>query len=51
LLYWYGLYPLHSLVFRGMLEGLRRSVEATATGPSPERSRSSGPDSDLGRMS
>jgi hypothetical protein len=33
LLYWYGLYPLHNLVFRGMLEGiaeaaLRRSSPA-----------------------
>jgi hypothetical protein len=49
LLYWYGLYPLHSLVFRGMLEGLRRSVETS--GPSLERSASSGPDSDLDRIS
>lgn len=26
LLYWYGLYPLHSLVFRGMLHGITRAA-------------------------
>jgi uncharacterized protein YbjT (DUF2867 family) len=26
LLYWYGIYPLHALVFRGMLKGIVRSV-------------------------
>lgn len=31
LLYWYGIYPLHSLVFGGMLRGIARNV----TDPSP----------------
>jgi len=35
LLYWYGLYPLHALVFRGMLEGIRRRVEVSP--PAVER--------------
>ena len=26
LLYWYGVYPLHALVFRGMLEGIARAA-------------------------
>jgi hypothetical protein len=31
LAYWYGIYPLHALVFRGMLRGLRdRVVESTS---------------------
>lgn len=29
LLYWYGIYPLHSLVFYGMLKGLVRNAEAS----------------------
>ena len=33
LLYWYALYPLHSLVFAGMLEGI--AVRASATAPNP----------------
>ena len=28
LLYWYGIYPLHSLVFRGMLRGIAERAEA-----------------------
>jgi uncharacterized protein YbjT (DUF2867 family) len=27
LLYWYALYPLHALVFRGMIEGIARSAQ------------------------
>jgi len=27
LLYWYGIWPLHELVFRGMLQGIARAVE------------------------
>lgn len=27
-LYWYGIYPLHALVFRGMLRGIARRAEA-----------------------
>jgi uncharacterized protein YbjT (DUF2867 family) len=30
LAYWYGVYPLHALVFRGMLRGLRERVEESA---------------------
>jgi uncharacterized protein YbjT (DUF2867 family) len=30
LAYWYGVLPLHGVVFRGMLKGIRREVEATA---------------------
>jgi hypothetical protein len=26
LIYWYGLYPVHQLVFAGMLDGLRRAA-------------------------
>jgi hypothetical protein len=29
LLYWYGLYPLHKLVFAGMFKGLAASIETT----------------------
>ena len=28
LLYWYGIYPLHALVFRGMLRGIAQRAEA-----------------------
>jgi len=28
LLYWYGIYPLHALVFRGMLAGIARAARA-----------------------
>ena len=33
LLYWYGVYPLHALVFRGMIDGIanRAGAKATAT--------------------
>jgi uncharacterized protein YbjT (DUF2867 family) len=27
LMYWYGIYPLHALVFRGMIRGLARAAE------------------------
>jgi hypothetical protein len=27
LLYWYGIYPLHVFVFRGMLKGIIREAE------------------------
>jgi hypothetical protein len=45
LVYWYGIYPLHALVFRGMLRGMReRVVEPTpsetqigAAAPSPQK--------------
>ncbi len=32
-LYWYGLYPLHELVFRGMLNGLARAAATSTTSP------------------
>ena len=33
LLYWYGIYPLHQLVFAGMLRNLARAAEQTDTKP------------------
>lgn len=30
LLYWYGIYPLHQMIFRGMLAGITRRAEAIA---------------------
>lgn len=30
LLYWYGIYPIHALVFRGMLRGIARRASAEA---------------------
>ncbi len=35
LLYWYGIYPLHSLVFAGLLRGIARAC--TAPGPPADR--------------
>jgi uncharacterized protein YbjT (DUF2867 family) len=32
LLYWYGLYPIHSLVFAGMLRGIARAVARESDG-------------------
>jgi len=32
LAYWYAVLPLHGFVFRGMLDGIRRTAEALATG-------------------
>ena len=31
ILYWYGVLPLHGVVFRGMLNGIRRAAEAGAS--------------------
>ena len=31
LLYWYGIYPVHAVVFRGMLRGIARQAEAEAS--------------------
>jgi hypothetical protein len=28
ILYWYGIYPLHQLVFRGMVRGIARAATA-----------------------
>jgi hypothetical protein len=33
LLYWYGVEPLHHIVFRGMLLGIRREALKIAAGP------------------
>jgi hypothetical protein len=47
LAYWYASYPLHALVFRGMLRGVAAAAEAYVDGsrpaptPAPERSSSS----------
>lgn len=38
LLYWYAVLPLHHIVFRGMLDGIRRSAEQAA-GVTPTRVR------------
>jgi hypothetical protein len=35
LLYWYGIYPLHQLVFAGMLRNLARAAEQADTRPVP----------------
>jgi hypothetical protein len=38
LLYWYGIYPLHQVVFAGMLRNLGRAAELAGrpeTGPPP----------------
>ena len=33
LLYWYAVAPLHHIVFRGMLQGIRREALKIAAGP------------------
>jgi hypothetical protein len=33
LLYWYGIYPLHQMVFAGMLRALAREAECSAASP------------------
>lgn len=38
LAYWYGLYPLHVLVFRGMLRSISRYATTGTTSDRPERS-------------
>jgi hypothetical protein len=32
LLYWYGIYPLHAAVFRGMLDGIARAAQRKGSG-------------------
>ena len=34
LVYWYGLYPMHALVFRGMIAGISAAAEREAAGDS-----------------
>ncbi|MCE9593671.1 MAG: DUF2867 domain-containing protein [Planctomycetes bacterium] len=38
LAYWYAVLPFHALVFRGMLEGLRREAEQRAGASAPSSS-------------
>jgi uncharacterized protein YbjT (DUF2867 family) len=45
LAYWYGIYPLHALVFRGMLQGIARAV-LDADSPSAPRQRSTPSDAE-----
>ncbi|MCB9899507.1 MAG: SDR family oxidoreductase [Planctomycetes bacterium] len=35
LAYWYAVLPLHGIVFRGMLDGIRREAEGAREGPRP----------------
>jgi uncharacterized protein YbjT (DUF2867 family) len=35
LAYWYAVLPLHGVVFRGMLRGIRRAAEASVSTPAP----------------
>jgi hypothetical protein len=37
LVYWYGIYPLHALVFRGMLRGIARSAREPEAHAAPQR--------------
>jgi uncharacterized protein YbjT (DUF2867 family) len=37
LLYWYGIYPLHALVFRGMLAGIARAARQEGSGRNAAR--------------
>ncbi|MDH3214365.1 MAG: DUF2867 domain-containing protein, partial [Myxococcales bacterium] len=32
LVYWYGIYPLHAAVFRGMLDGIARAAQRKGRG-------------------
>lgn len=45
LLYWYGVVPLHGIVFGGMLRGIRKTAEAMqrAENPHPEAAPPAGP--------
>jgi hypothetical protein len=33
LVYWYGIYPVHSLVFRGMVRGIAQQAEQGPVSP------------------
>jgi len=37
LAYWYALFPLHELVFRGMIRNLGRAANATRTQAKPAK--------------
>ena len=41
ILYWYSVLPFHGIVFRGMVEGIRRAAEIQAVGARPNRRDSS----------
>lgn len=43
LLYWYAVLPLHGIVFKGMLNGIRTAAEADASRPEPAHSESAHP--------
>ncbi len=38
--YWYALYPVHRLVFGGMLRGIERAIKAADAGAGPGSQRS-----------
>jgi uncharacterized protein YbjT (DUF2867 family) len=46
LAYWYTLYPIHYLIFAGMLRGIGQA--ATATAPSPPSPERTGPEAPMG---
>jgi len=39
LLYWYALYPVHGLIFGGMLRGIARAAERSVAGVALRRAR------------
>jgi uncharacterized protein YbjT (DUF2867 family) len=43
LAYWYTLYPIHYLIFKGMLRGIGRTVTANAAGSDPRGRRPGAP--------
>jgi uncharacterized protein YbjT (DUF2867 family) len=43
LAYWYGLFPLHRLVFRGLLRGIAREARGSPPAPPPVGAGSGGP--------
>ena len=36
IMYWYGIYPLHQLVFAGMLRGIARATRLASDGRKPK---------------
>ncbi|MEI6669893.1 MAG: SDR family oxidoreductase [Acidobacteriota bacterium] len=42
LLYWYGLLPVHAVIFRGMLHAIRRRAQHDDVGPSSQSRRKAG---------
>jgi hypothetical protein len=37
LLYWYGLYPIHGLIFSGLIDQIDRRAVALQRGETPEK--------------